>query len=131
MPRASRYCCFAMLGLLFAARADAAVPLPTGSAVAHVDFERHVMGLFGRAGCNLGSCHGSFQGKGGFRLSLFGFDPDKDFWSVTRDQYGRRLNPNRSVVAIASVKPLIGRIEDDIPDLDPGAGYATLMDAVD
>ena len=32
---------------------------------------------FGRMGCNAGSCHGSFQGKGGFRLSLFGYDPDE------------------------------------------------------
>jgi hypothetical protein len=73
--------------------APAAVPLPTGGAVERVDFERHLMGVFGRAGCNNGSCHGSFQGKGGFRLSLFGYDPEKDFTALTRDQFGRRLDP--------------------------------------
>ena len=41
------------------------------------------MGLFGRIGCSRGSCHGSFQGKGGFRLSLFGYDPEKDFQALT------------------------------------------------
>jgi len=51
------------------------------------------MGLFGRLGCNSGSCHGSFQGKGGFRMSLFGYDPEKDYSALTREGLGRRLNP--------------------------------------
>lgn len=38
------------------------------------DFRRHVLPLLGRLGCNGRSCHGSFQGQGGFRLSLFGYD---------------------------------------------------------
>jgi hypothetical protein len=37
-------------------------------------FQRHVSPLFGRLGCNGRSCHGSFQGRGDFRLSLFGYD---------------------------------------------------------
>jgi hypothetical protein len=68
-----------------------------------VDFERHVMGLFGRMGCNSGSCHGSFQGRGGLRLSLFGYDPEKDYLALTRDLEGRRLNradPERSLVLL-------------------------------
>jgi hypothetical protein len=73
--------------------ASAAVALPNGGRVEKVDFERHVMGLFGRAGCNSGSCHGSFQGKGGFRLSLFGYDPEKDYVALTREALGRRVNP--------------------------------------
>src|SRR5881394_3485553 len=83
--------------------ASAAVTLPDGRRVEKVDFERHVMGLFGRAGCNSGSCHGSFQGKGGFRLSLFGYDPEKDYLAVTRDALGRRLdltNPDRSLLLL-------------------------------
>ena len=38
------------------------------------DFQRHVVPLFGRLGCNGRACHGSFQGQGGFQLSLFGYD---------------------------------------------------------
>jgi hypothetical protein len=30
--------------------------------------------LLGRLGCNGRACHGSFQGQGGFQLSLFGYD---------------------------------------------------------
>ena len=42
------------------------------------DFQRHVVPLLGRLGCNGRECHGSFQGQGGFRLSLFGYDFQAD-----------------------------------------------------
>lgn len=38
------------------------------------DFQRHIVPLMGKVGCNGRACHGSFQGQGGFRLSLFGYD---------------------------------------------------------
>lgn len=69
-----------------------AVDLPGGAKVENVDFERHVMGLMSKVGCNLGSCHGSFQGKNGFRVSLFGYDPEYDHKSIARDNLGRRVN---------------------------------------
>ena len=37
------------------------------------NFRRHMVPLLGKVGCNSRACHGSFQGQGGFRLSLFGF----------------------------------------------------------
>src|SRR5215813_9589811 len=77
----------------FAASSFAAVELPGNKTADKVDFERHIMGLLGRMGCNSGSCHGSFQGKGGFRLSLFGYDPEFDYTALTRDVQGRRVNP--------------------------------------
>jgi hypothetical protein len=80
------------LGLLVAGPARAAIAVPGGATVEKVDFERHLMGLFGRMGCNAGSCHGSFQGKGGFRLSLFGYEPARDYVALTRDSLGRRIS---------------------------------------
>jgi len=47
------------------------------------DFQRHVLALFGRLGCNGRSCHGSFQGQGGFRLSMFGYDFETDIKSLS------------------------------------------------
>jgi hypothetical protein len=91
----------ALFGLYFAGIASAGVESPAGGTIEKVDFERHVMGLFGKAGCNNGSCHGSFQGKNGFRLSLFGFDPDKDYTALTREIQGRRIdlvNPANSLL---------------------------------
>lgn len=38
------------------------------------DFQRHVIPMLSRLGCNGRACHGSFQGQGGFRLSMFGYD---------------------------------------------------------
>ncbi len=45
-------------------------------------FQRHVLPLLGRLGCNGRACHGSFQGQGGFRLSLFGYDFKSDHESI-------------------------------------------------
>jgi hypothetical protein len=42
------------------------------------DLQRHVIPLLGRLGCNGRSCHGSFQGQGEFRLSMFGYDFEMD-----------------------------------------------------
>lgn len=49
------------------------------------DFKQHVVPLLGKLGCNGRACHGSFQGRGGFRLSLFGYDFDADHDEI----YGR------------------------------------------
>jgi len=38
------------------------------------DFQKHVVPLMSRLGCNGRACHGSFQGAGGLQLSLFGYD---------------------------------------------------------
>jgi hypothetical protein len=94
----------AVLALLSAPsslRAD--VTMPGGVTVKQVDFERHVMGLLGRFGCASGSCHGSFQGKGGLQLSLFGYDPALDYQNLVRAANGRRLdltNPDRSLLLL-------------------------------
>ncbi|MFG0332179.1 MAG: DUF1549 domain-containing protein [Maioricimonas sp. JB049] len=42
------------------------------------DFQRHLVPLMGKLGCNGRACHGSFQGQGGFQLSLFGYDFEMD-----------------------------------------------------
>src|ERR1044071_783992 len=57
-----------------------------------VRFERDVMAVLSKAGCNLGACHGNFNGKGGFRLSLRGEDPAADYETLTRGADQRRVN---------------------------------------
>ena len=73
-----------------------AVKVPVTVKDAKVDrpiwFKLDVMPVFMRAGCNTGSCHGAARGKDGFRLSLFGFDPDGDHYRLTREINGRRIN---------------------------------------
>jgi len=53
------------------------------------DFQRHVMPLLGRLGCNGRACHGSFQGRGGFQLSLFGYDFRADHKALLDPATGR------------------------------------------
>ena len=57
-----------------------------------ISFRLDVMPTFMRSGCNTGSCHGAARGKDGFRISLFGFDPDGDYIRLTREMTGRRVN---------------------------------------
>jgi hypothetical protein len=47
-------------------------------------FRRHVIPLMSRSGCSGRECHGSFQGRGGFQLSLFGYDFEKDHEAITK-----------------------------------------------
>jgi len=57
-----------------------------------ISFRLDVMPVFMSTGCNTGSCHGAARGKDGFRLSLFGFDPEGDHYRLTREQPFRRVN---------------------------------------
>ncbi len=53
------------------------------------DFQRHIGPLLGRLGCNGRACHGSFQGRGGFQLSLFGYDFKADHAALLAEDSGR------------------------------------------
>jgi hypothetical protein len=67
----------------------------------HPTWSGDVVPALTRAGCAAGACHGSFQGRGGLRLSLLGYDPAHDRESVILASGGRRLNfaaPERSLL---------------------------------
>jgi hypothetical protein len=75
----------------------AAPPLPAQT----VSFRNDVMAVLSKAGCNAGACHGNQNGKGGFKLSLRGEDPARDYAALTRDGLGRRtdrLHPAESLI---------------------------------
>jgi hypothetical protein len=85
-------------------RADDATPVDPAMAAfvgdmavprrANVDLVRDVIPALTKAGCNAGACHGSFQGRGGFQLSLLGFDPAADHDTLTKASRGRRVSPS-------------------------------------
>jgi len=77
------------------------VTVSNSSLPSAISFKLDVMPVFMKAGCNSGTCHGSSRGKDGFRLSLFGFDPEGDYHRLTREQIGRRINlalPEESLI---------------------------------
>jgi hypothetical protein len=78
------------------------VKLPDGGTLQDVSFERHVAPILSKFGCNAGSCHGSAQGRGGFKLSLFGYDPESDYQSLTNDKKRRVVSaePDKSRVLL-------------------------------
>jgi hypothetical protein len=65
-----------------------------------VSFRNHVVPTLTRTGCNAGACHGALAGKGGLKLSLRGFDPESDWFVLTRQAAARRAdltNPAESL----------------------------------
>jgi Protein of unknown function (DUF1549)/Protein of unknown function (DUF1553) len=67
----------------------------------NVSFIRDVAPALSKLGCNAGTCHGSLEGKNGFKLSLRGYDPLYDHRALTDDLTGRRFNraaPERSLM---------------------------------
>ncbi len=70
-----------------------------------IDFVRDVNPLLGKLGCNAGTCHGSQNGKRGFKLSLRGYDPIFDVRALTDDLSSRRVNvaaPDESLMLLKS-----------------------------
>ncbi len=75
--------------------------LPDLQAEAAPSFRNDILPIFSKANCNGGGCHGALAGKGGFRLSLFGYDPESDYRTITREARGRRIelsDPGRSLL---------------------------------
>ena len=77
------------------------------NAAPEVNFVHDVAPVLSRLGCNAGTCHGSAQGKNGFKLSLRGYDPIFDVRALTDDQ------------AVAACQPRLARRQHDAPRSPP------------
>lgn len=75
-----------------------------------ISFRQDVMPVWMKTSCNNGSCHGAARGKDGFRLSLFGFDPEGDHFRLTREVPGRRLN-----LALPAESLLMEKCDGSVP----------------
>ncbi len=72
-----------------------------------VRFSSEIVPILTRNGCNQGSCHGAQFGKGGFKLSLAGFDPDLDYQQIAKLAWGRRLSVTNPKKSLLLTKPLM------------------------
>ncbi|MEZ6067122.1 MAG: DUF1549 and DUF1553 domain-containing protein [Planctomycetaceae bacterium] len=80
----------------------------TGSGTAlPVSFDTEVLGALTKAGCNMGACHGSPSGKGGFRLSLRGYDAPFDLRTLRKEFDSRRINLFDPDASLLLRKPLM------------------------
>lgn len=94
-----------------------------------ISFKKDIMPVLTRSSCNTGSCHGAARGKDGFQLSLFGFDPDGDYFRITREIGARRINlarPEESLLlkkAVGAVPHTGGKLFKKDSDY-----YATMLE---
>ncbi|MCS6861285.1 MAG: DUF1553 domain-containing protein [Abditibacteriales bacterium] len=71
-----------------------------------VSFVNEVVPVLSKAGCNMGACHGAQYGKGGFKLSLFGYDPLPDYDAIVKFGEGRRIARSQPEKSLILLKPL-------------------------
>lgn len=68
-----------------------------------VSFSQDVIPILTKSSCNSGGCHGKAEGQNGFKLSIFGFDPESDFAALVNEGRGRRVSmatPRRSLLLL-------------------------------
>jgi hypothetical protein len=92
-----------------------------------VSFVHDVMPLFAKAGCNSGACHGSASGKKGFKVSLRGYDPGVDYFTLTRGTNGRRLNRDNPEQSLLLLKPTGQVVHEGGQRFSPDSAYAQLL----
>jgi hypothetical protein len=92
-------------------------------------FENDIEPLLARFSCNTSGCHGKAEGQNGFKLSVFGFDPDADYRAIVSEARGRRVFPSSPEHSLILLKASGGlphgggvRITPDRPE------YAVLRD---
>ena len=86
-------------------------------------FAGDILPVLTKLGCNGGSCHGALNGQSGFKLSLFGYDPEADYDMIVNQHEGRRVNRGGAAASLLLQKPAFrlphggGRImREDSPD---------------
>jgi hypothetical protein len=108
-------------------QASAALTVKDAKARIPVAFSREVVPVLTKASCNSGPCHGAQHGKGGFRLSLTGFEPQTDYVTIAKQAGGRRALPNDPVHSLLLQKPAMQVAHQGGMKLPPGSpGYSLL-----
>jgi hypothetical protein len=80
-----------------------------------------------KIGCNSGACHGALAGKGGFKLSLRGYDPDADHFVMTRQALGRRVDRQEPAKSLLLQKPTMTMPHGGGRKLEVGSADYQLM----
>src|SRR6266480_2426165 len=70
-----------------------------------LSFVNDIVPILTRAGCANSNCHGSIRGQNGFKLSLFGYEPELDYEAVVKDKNGRRIDPANPAKSLILMKP--------------------------
>ncbi|ADB17052.1 protein of unknown function DUF1549 [Pirellula staleyi DSM 6068] len=102
---------------------DQSIRIPTKvtgyNEVRPISFVKDVQPVLSRMGCNQGTCHGAKDGKGGFKLSLRGYDAIYDHRALTDDIGSRRFNraaPDQSLMLLKATGsvPHVGGVRTEV-----------------
>ncbi len=108
-------------------KAEAAVTVDNLAKPAKVDFVHDVNPVMSKLGCNQGTCHGSAQGKNGFKLSLRGYDPIFDVRALTDDHASRRVNLASPEDSLMLLKPTGAVPHVGLQLVQPGEPYYEIL----
>jgi WD40 repeat protein len=109
------------------ATAEAPVTVTGVAAPLSVDYVKDVTPVLSKLGCNQGTCHGSAQGKAGFKLSLRGYDPIFDVRALTDDHASRRVNLASAADSLMLDKPTAAVPHVGGQLMKPGEAYYEVL----
>lgn len=72
---------------------------------AQQSFAADILPVLTKYGCNGGSCHGALNGQNGFKLSLFGYEPQADYEMIVAKHNGRRIDKASPEKSLLLAKP--------------------------
>src|ERR1039457_3994428 len=88
-------------------RATAPLIVNHYAATSNWSFRNDVLPVMTKMGCNSGPCHGAAAGKNGFKLTLRGYDPSTDYYTLTHQALGRRTDPIEPARSLILLKPTL------------------------
>jgi Protein of unknown function (DUF1553)/Protein of unknown function (DUF1549)/Bacterial Ig-like domain (group 2) len=84
-------------------RASAPLTVKDFAGLSTWSFRNDVLPVMTKMGCNSGACHGAAAGKNGFKLTLRGYDPEADYYTLTHQALARRtetMEPGKSLILL-------------------------------
>src|SRR6185312_11695062 len=88
-------------------RASAALSVKNYSIALPWSFRNDVLPVMTKMGCNSGPCHGAAAGKNGFKLTLRGYDPETDYFTLTHQALARRTERMEPAKSLILLKPTL------------------------
>lgn len=88
-------------------QASAALSVKNYSMALPWSFRNDVLPVMTKMGCNSGPCHGAAAGKNGFKLTLRGYDPEADYFTLTHQALARRTERMEPAKSLILLKPTL------------------------
>ncbi|HUF62468.1 MAG TPA: DUF1549 and DUF1553 domain-containing protein [Verrucomicrobiales bacterium] len=88
-----------------------------------------VLPVLSKAGCSGSRCHSKPQGQNGFKLSVFAYDPQADYFAIVSGVRGRRVFPAVPEESLILKKPTLALPHEGGQRFEPGSEpYRILLD---